>query len=296
MTSSIVLTNTIDIRFNKKNSFKYKDEDLNEVYEFKQQEIPAVRYRFNAYTLKEIVYIKNSLQKFRYSVHIAEVNLSECCVDYIEKLVELKEVAVFLYFDITKENVVTKTFNESQRKVLGTLKDTCLDKIERIMMRDVDGVLHMMVARPLILSLANLLGLDKSKIGYCSCAFSANGLCCLTAERARDIAARYSSNSNFAIATNAVEGKNIEHQNGCYCIRHILITHDTEQDSTDKLELKVDKVDKGDGGSKENLDGQKEVIVTEEKVGKKTVTKVNNSVKSSSKGKPLKIPKGACRF
>lgn len=291
MTSSIVLIDTFDINFDKKGRFKYKDDTVKEIYQFDKKEIPAVRYRFKSYGLKEQVYIKNNLKRFQHSVHIAEVELTDSkdCVGWIERVLELKEVAIFLYFDITKENVVTKTFTEAQRRMLERIKEFGIDSIERVMMRDKDGVLHMMVARPLILYLANLLGISKDKIGYCSCAFSANGLCCLTAERARDIAARYSSNSNFAIATNAVEGKNIEHQNGCYCIRHILITHAIE-DTEDNKNIE-DTDDRGDIKNLEQIKvkSTKEPIEIAKTVGESKGMK-DKRAKTVTK-KPLKLKK-----
>lgn len=226
MTSSIVITDTYKLDFDKKNKFYYIDENVNTTYEFQKEEIPVVRYRFNHYGINELNYIKDSLKKFDYSVHIAEVKLDADSVSEIKLLSSLKEVAIFVYIDLYKDNIVNKSFSEAQRNILNPLKDSVLDKVERFMLKDVDNVLHMLVARPLLKSISSYLGVKEDKVGYCSCAFSTNGLCCLTAERARDIAARYSNNEHFAIATNAVEGKNIEYQRGCNCIRYILINHD----------------------------------------------------------------------
>lgn len=278
MTSSIVLTDTINITFDKKHKFKYQDNELNEVYEFQQEEIPAVRYRFKQYGVNEIVYIKNSLKKFTSSVHIAEVELCENSVAWINAISELKEVAIFLYFDIHKDNIVNKAFNEVQRSYLMEVRTNGISKIERIMMRDADGLMHMMVARPLLIALSGFMGLNLSNVGYCGCAFSNNGQCCLTAERARDIAARYSNNSNFAIATNAVEGKNIEHQHGCYCIKHIIISHDIM----------------GDGKGIDFKEEEKPVIVDKDNKDNK-VKASNVGIVKPIKKKPLKIPKGAAR-
>lgn len=299
MTSSIILTDTINITFNKKHRFKYEDTELNEVYEFEREEIPAVRYRFKEYGTKEIVYIKNNLKKFTSSVHIAEVELCEKSVEWINSLLDLKEVAVFLYFDLHKDNIVSKSFNEEQRQLLMSVKTNGITKIERIMMRDAEGLMHMMVARPLMLALSGFMGLNMNQVGYCGCAFSNNGQCCLTAERARDIAARYSSNTNFAIATNAVEGKNIEHQHGCYCIKHILITHDIVADaqgSTDEFKLEETKgceiIEKPSNKAGEGVKEIKTLSVSGvESLG----AGESGAKKKPAKKKTLRVPKGAVR-
>jgi hypothetical protein len=296
MTSSIVITDTVRIEFNKKNKFIYKDDKFNESYEFEKEEIPAVRYRFKHYGLNEINYIKSSLKKFDYSVHIAEVMLDDPCVNEIKQLADLKEVAIFLYIDLYKDNIVSKSFSEEQRNILIKLGDS-ISNVERIMLKDKDNMLHMLIARPLIKSLSSLLGVKEDKVGYCSCAFSINGMCCLSAERARDIAARYSNNEHFAIATNAVEGKNIENYSGCHCIKHIVIEHDVEglnelettsenslvgnmnvpvENDVEVIQLKLNNIESEDDNKK---------LVAEKK--EKTERKVT---------KKLKMPHGAVRF
>lgn len=305
MTSSIVITDTYKLEFDKKNKFFYTDDNMNTTYEFQKEEIPVVRYRFNHYGINELNYIKNSLKKFDYSVHIAEVKLDADSVNEIKLLSSLKEVAIFVYVDLYKENIINKSFSESQRNLLNPLKDSVLDKVERFMLKDVDNVLHMLVARPLLKTIASYLGVKDDKLGYCSCAFSSHGLCCLTAERARDIAARYSNNEHFAIATNAVEGKNIEYQKGCNCIRHILINHDmdglekenkkslrekskTEDIRNKKEDSKKDKISPFDGNYEVDgqlkYDGEKiieETIIEENFINKPIIEELKEeSVKS----------------
>lgn len=241
MTSSIVITDRVKIEFDKKGKFKYTDTNLHESYEFERKEIPFVRYRFNKYGMAELGYIRNSLQKFNYSAHLAEVNLSDNTVDEIELISSLEEVAIFLYIDLYKDNILAKNIDESTKKKLNIVKKKCLDKIERVMLKDKDGMLHMLVTRPIIKNISLFLGIPENKIGFCSCAFSMDGMCCLTAERARDIAARYSKNERFAIATNAVEGKNIDTYNGCYCIRHIIISHDVDNVEEKKEDKEIEK-------------------------------------------------------
>lgn len=312
MTSSIVLTERIKVEFDKKGKFNYTDFDLNETYTFERGEIPFVRYRFIKYGMAEIAYIKESLKKFNHSAHLAEVCLSETSVKEIELLSSLEEVAIYIYIDLHKDNILAKNLDETTKKLLEPIKKRCLDKVERVMLKDKDNMLHMLVTRPIIKNISVYLGLNENKIGFCSCAFSIDGLCCLTAERARDIAARYSNNNNFAIATNAVEGKNMEYQHGCCCIKHIIISHDidgmkeavTEMDTFMKPnefgDIKT-KDKKNNKSSKENLnkfpedykvDGQ--LSFTEEG----EILEEKNELKKveSKKKKKLKIPKNAIKF
>lgn len=315
MTSSIVLTERIKVEFDKRGKFNYTDLESNETYTFERGEIPFVRYRFSKYGMAEIAYIKESLKKFNHSAHLAEVSLSETSVKEIELLSSLAEVAIFLYIDLHKDNILAKNLDEANKKLLEPIKSHCLDKVERVMLKDKDNMLHMLVTRPIIKNISVYLGLNENKIGFCSCAFSIDGMCCLTAERARDIAARYSNNKSFAIATNAVEGRNIEYQPGCCCIKHIIISHDidgvkeivTEMDTFMKPnefgDIETIKKNENNKKCKESkilnkfpedykVDGQlsftKDGEILEEKSESKKV--------ESKKKKKLKIPKNAIKF
>lgn len=312
MTSSIVFTERIKVEFDKKGKFNYTD--LNETYTFERSEIPFVRYRFKKYGMAEIAYIKENLKRFNHSAHLAEVCLSETSVKEIELLSSLEEVAIFIYIDLHKDNILAKNLDEANKKLLEPIKSHCLDKIERVMLKDKDNMLHMLVIRPIIKNISVYLGVNENKIGFCSCSFSIDGMCCLTAERARDIAARYSNNKSFAIATNAVEGKNIEYQPGCCCIKHIIISHDIDgikevnseidffMKSNEFGEVNTIKEDKNNKKKESNIlnkfpddyivDGQlsftKDGEILEEKNDLKKV--------ESKKKKKLKIPKNAIKF
>lgn len=310
MTSSIVFTERIKVEFDKKGKFNYTD--LNETYTFERNEIPFVRYRFKKYGVAEIAYIRENIKRFNHSAHLAEVCLSDTSAKEIELLSSLEEVAIFIYIDLHKDNILAKNLDETNKKLLESIKEHCLDKIERVMLRDKDNMLHMLVIRPLIKNISVYLGLSESKIGFCSCAFSIDGMCCLTAERARDIAARYSNNKSFAIATNAVEGKNMEYQHGCCCIKHIIISHDI--DGTKEVVSEIDSFMKpnefGDikeikevknKKSKESIDKFPEDYKVDGQLafdGEGKILEEKNESKKveSKKKKKLKIPKNAIKF
>lgn len=245
MITSIVVTGTHTIKMNSNKKIKIGDNVLSV-----EKDIPFIRYRFNQYTETEYNYILNTMKQFCFSTHLAEIPLSENTADTIRYLAEnIKNIAKYVYVDITDEDVSAGSISADKLALLDTLIK--LD-IDRIMLKDKSSSLDTVTAKKFIKTLITRLGYKEEIFGVCSSPLSFSDWACLTAVKARELMSVYST-----IADVALPSANHQCMNCCGCIRYMTVTADTEAPSDGKVRVTKEK---SDSGTKENKAPKQKVM------------------------------------
>lgn len=182
------------------------------------KDIPFVRYKFETYGENEIAYIKNLKSQINRATHLVEIKLDANTLGIIANVREqIGNVAIYVYTDITDENVVTCNINEPNiNSLLGS-------NIDRLMLIDKTSTLDPVTAKNLITQVGKITGLKPKDIGICSSPLSFGDNACLTAVRARELMSKYSD-----IADVALPSANHQCLSTCGCIRYLLVNEDTE--------------------------------------------------------------------
>lgn len=240
MKTSIVITDTHEIVLDSFGRFSYNDKKI--TY---NKDIPFVRYRFSSYEDRHISYIEKMQKKFNYSAHMAEVMFEgESTADVLDTLEEIEGLIVFLYIPVTNEEVLNG-FSESK---LESIKAIASCNYDRIMLKDFSTNIHYVALDKLKEQVYKATNFSVDDMGICSSALSfIKGQACLTAVRARELAAEYCENEEAVIPS-----ANHECMNTCGCIKYIVIdkpiyTEETKKadkekkDKTDTSEKKVTK-------------------------------------------------------
>ena len=212
MITSLVLTDTYKIGMDSYNKFMVKDVKVS------IKEVPFVRYRFKEYTEKEIDYISKMKSKFIHSGHLAEITLDMNIIQNIDSLNAIPNIAKFIYISVTDDEVAMG-FNESTIQLINRLNK---NQIDRVMIKDNSTKLDTVSATKIKKQLASIIGIELDDIGICSSPLSFDGVsACLTAARARELAAKYTDREDIALPS-----ANHECMNCCGCIRYYLVESD----------------------------------------------------------------------
>jgi len=178
-----------------------------------KKKVPFVRYRFDCYGEEEVQYIRSMQDKFSFSAHLAEITLSSEFKTQLEVIRKLENVAIFVYLDIYNEDVATGLCDERRELV----KLMVGEKVDRLMVRDRSTSLFTVAADRLKREIRDL-GVDIADIGICQSPLSIGGNQCLSAVKAREIAAKYGAPDDMPLPTANHEGTAT-----CGCIRYNLI-------------------------------------------------------------------------
>lgn len=222
MVASLMLKKPLVVNVNNNGKFKVADKTM------AISDVPAVRYRFDSKVWVEnpkeaIECVNRHKEKFNLSVHIIELDFNEMMNP--ERVKEISgaflEDAVFLYLDVTDDVVANGTLGESLLEDIRRLQGNWID---RVMLRDLSNTLYTVVANKLKDEVAAAMGIKTSMIGVCNSPLSVGDNCCLTALRARELAAKYGKSADMVVPSANHEGKNTS---SCGCIRYIEIAEDT---------------------------------------------------------------------
>lgn len=217
MISGLKLMDKYKIGIDKNNKIHLDDMDLS------IKDIPFVRYHFDKYEKDELDYISINQQRFIYSVHLAEIDLSENSKEYIVNISKLDNVAMFLYVNIEDKDVFNGLDN-GQLMLLESLRGVYID---RIMIRDNSTTLNLISINNIKKQIANTLRIDNiHDIGVCGSPFSFQDEACLTAIWARKLAASYCKNYKNAPLPSA------NHESCCGCVRYRVIDSDIQEPLT----------------------------------------------------------------
>ena len=216
----------------------------------KLEDIPFVRYRFSNYGEEDLEYIKKSMSKFKFSTHVAEVTLHDGCVAELSKLSETFEnLAIFLYIPVDDVDVSNNDIKSEYKDILASITEEGIF-YDRIMIKDMSTTLFTVSANKIKGVIRKITGDSLDKIGICCSPLSRyDGQCCLTALRARELAAQYNENA-VAVPSSKSECKN---ECNCGCIAYKVIKADMpapisntehkvkEKGSTENKEVKPKK-------------------------------------------------------
>ena len=237
MISSILVTGPYKIGQNANKKIKVNDTILSI-----EKEIPFVRYRFEKYEDSDIAYIGATKEQFAASTHLVEINLDENTPELVNKVRALGKLAVFIYTYVTEEEVQSGRLSDTTLANAAKLKGV---KIDRFMMKDMSRNLDTMTIRKFIKQLKEAVGLGEKFFGVCGSPYSFDDLCCLTAVRARELMAEYSTISDVALPS-----ANHQNMNTCGCIRYITVNSDLDAPLDAKTGKKKVKAEGADGEAK----------------------------------------------
>lgn len=214
MITCVVLTDTWRVDLDSHLRFNLNDQKIS------IKSVPFVRYRFSEYTDREIEYIKEMKKKFKYSVHMAEVELCDNIDEILDRLNgAIENLVIYVYIPIT-DNDVKEGLCESKLNLIRLLINK---KYKRIMIKDKSTSLDFIIAEQFKKQIARILtGVKPNEIGICQSPLSFEGEnSCLTAIKAREIAAEYADTDDIALPS-----ANHQCMNTCGCIRYITIDRD----------------------------------------------------------------------
>lgn len=212
MISNLVLTGRYKIGLDKNDKFIMDDSKLS------TKDVPFIRYRFSEYTQDDVEYIKSMKKTFKHSTHLLEFILSDKTKTELNFMLgSIEDIATYIYVPITDEEVL-RGLSELQLGLLSNIKNEVYD---RIMIKDNSKTLHLVSANKIKKQISEATGFKETDIGICSSPLSFSGEACLTAIRARELTALYSSSEECAIPS-----ANHECMNTCGCIRHKVVTSD----------------------------------------------------------------------
>ena len=236
MITSIVLKGRYALNVNSSNKIKLGDNVV-----AIDKDIPFVRYRFESYSEEDFNYIKATMEKMKYSTHLAEINLDANTANTLEWFKNnINNIARFIYIPITDEDVIRGGIDPN---VAALLTFVVPYNVDRVMLKDNSTKLDTVSAKKIMDALSKQTGIKKDKFGVCSSplSFGDAGWCCLTAVRAREIMAIYSPIADVALPT-----ANHQCMNCCGCIRYYVVEADTEIVTDNKTK---EKKPKASGGS-----------------------------------------------
>lgn len=227
MITSIVVTGKYKIGMNSNRKIMIGDTVLSV-----DKEIPFVRYRFNEYTDAEYDYIKNMMNQFNASTHLAEVQLSDETANVINTLKsEVGNIAKYVYINISNEDVAASSVSAEALQNFTSLMAQVVEKdIDRVMLKDNTDCLDTVTAKKMIKQLCQIGKMPESKVGVCSSPLSFGDWACLTAVKARELMSMYSTISDVALPS-----ANHQCMNCCGCIRYFTVTEDTLVPSDGKV-------------------------------------------------------------
>lgn len=191
-----------------------------------EKEIPFIRYRFNDYGDEQLNYIKSNMEAFDRITHLAEITVSTeaekhtsnlKAIDFLRNT--LKDIAIFLYVDITDEMVAQKKIPDD---IVNCVRELTANKVDRLIFRDKSKTLDMFATR-LFENQFKGMNVNTNDIGVCSSPLSfSDSRQCLNAIRARELMATYSK-----VADVALPSANHQCMNCCGCIRYLEVNEDT---------------------------------------------------------------------
>lgn len=229
MISSIMLTGKHCIGVNTSGKIKVGDTILSV-----DKEIPFVRYKFESYDDADIEYIEQTMKKFKTSTHLVEIKLNEQSAEVLDKLTsKFNNVAKFIYFDVTDEEVMNKQISEEKLSLLDKVYKYHVDRYSLV---DKTSCLDSMTVTAFKKALNQRFGIKADNVGICSSPLSQGENACLTAVKARELMSIYSATADVALPS-----ANHQDMNTCGCIRYMVVNSDIEAPADTKAAKSSEK-------------------------------------------------------
>lgn len=257
---SLVLTGRHSIGIDTNGWFKVGTKKVN------IKEVPFVRYRFESFCEDEVDYIRQMMSTFKFSTHLAEVNIKDGFDEQVRKLNDTFEnLAIFLYMPVYDNHVESCEMTEADIELLEKIDEDII--YDRIILKDLSNSLHSVSANKLKNSIAEVTGFSASEMGICNSPLSIGNDACLTALRARTLASMYDNAEDCALPS-----ANHESMNCCGCIKYFKVEADikapVDKGSKTYRSIKA-KAGLEDAGGDENND--KKAVKTTKRPSKKII-------------------------
>lgn len=207
------------------------------------KDVPSVRYNIPDITPDDTEYIKQMMDKFKFSVHVLEVEANNAgAIELWKKILDTgMKVAVIFRIDVTDQEVNNGAWAPEVEAWLAQFKGM---RVDRIAMRDRSSMLYNVAARTLKKRLSTILGVKEKMIGICCSPLTNSEECCMSAITCRDWEAIYGG-ENMVVPSANHEGKNRNEHCACGCIRYTVINRDIPVDEPVKgFQKKTDKAEK----------------------------------------------------
>lgn len=197
---------------------KFQIASNNEI--FNTKEIPAVRYKFDAYTQDDADFIKKMEETFKHSVHVIEVGL----LDAAEVVPMIKEtidnVAIMVYMDINSEHSSSHEIKDEAE--IEALEGLRLLPVNRLVLVDNTTDLDYIGLNALNNQVSKLSGIKRVDIGICGSPFTDSESSCMSAALARKWAAKFNRYGDGALPS----ANHNSDDNNCGCLRFIGVSED----------------------------------------------------------------------
>ena len=234
------------------------------------KDIPYVRHRWCLSNMSEdyegmsdtdVQYIKDTMEKFPYSVHIVDLIWGTHVWEDSTKISKLRkegseEPFIFIDIPITSRNLTADGKLESS--LLNELEEAIGADFEKIVLYDVtgDAVGNVVIADTIISQVAKLLHITKDNVSLCNSHLSPIRCnACLKAGYVRDLQTYKDESIQVPLVTEGHEAPNQEDFNGvCGCARYFTV--ESDQPYTGKVsgstgggkkKAKKEKTEKNDG-------------------------------------------------
>ena len=188
------------------------------------KDIPYIRYRFENYGEEEVNYIKECIQKFKYSVHIADITVKDGCAqtcDALDETFNNEDINLFMFAIIKLTPGMTS----------GEISENLRDNLEQLSKREItkyvlkDDMFNSVVCRvdeydAVRRLLMKITGLKSDKFSLCGSPFEpGNG--CLTASTVRQLQTYKEADIEIPLVP---EGH--ENSGSCGCTRYEVVSCD----------------------------------------------------------------------
>lgn len=236
MITSLVLTGKYNIGMNSQKKILVDDTIISV-----EKDIPFIRYRFDGYDQEAFEYIARTMKQFSMSTHLVEINLdanSATVLNYLNN--NGFTLAKYIYIDVTDADVEKGELSAEVLNQIAFVKDLGVD---RYMLRDKSKTLDLVHVKMFINQLKSMYGIDASMVGVCSSPLSFGDMACLTAVKARELMAIYSS-----VADVALPSANHQCMNCCGCIRYKVVSSDLQAPAEGGVKKSASKAKQTEGG------------------------------------------------
>lgn len=245
MIKSLVITGLYNISLDANNRVEIDDKKVS------IKDIPYVRYKFDKYGDEEVEYIRKSIEKFPYSVHIADIQLVNNAQETCDRLNEIfnsnengdMNIILFVVINVYGDTVENGCFSDD---AVGMIGDIDKDSVHRFIIKDCDqAIVDKSRADKLIKALMSVSHANVSDIAICGSILSGDkgySKGCLPASVVRDLQTFKSEDIEVPLVP---EG----HQNCggcCGCTRYAIVDSD----------IKVTKSERVSGNSRAKVKGE----------------------------------------
>lgn len=249
MVASIVVTGRYSIGQNASGKIDTGEQKLSVL-----KEIPFVRYRFEQFSDADVEYIKNMMEQFKSSTHVAEMTLKADTVEEANRFGDLG-IAKFLYIKIGADVASTGTISEELAQQMANVLNLGVH-FDRFMLKDESDSINYKTIKEIVKKFKKAFGIAESDIGICSSPFSFEDMQCLSSVKARELMSIYNPTSEVAIPT-----ANHQSMQCCGCIRYFIIDHDVEAPSDSAVRKKSAKNSDGEQKPKEKKKTNKQQLM-----------------------------------